>query len=130
MPHTDDGFLTPDEKKLCKILSYIDDNRKSSTTTTGYDLLSNFGKEVFQLLHRLSEKGFASYDQNKQCYYIKDAGIEALATTYNQEYRKKQQQKEAEKEKHQRDTALWVKIGVIGSIILSVIALLKSSISP
>ena len=91
-------ILTPDEKKFRQILLYVDDCGKNRLITDKNDMADQFGQGIFQILHRLEEKGWLEYNTERQCYYIKDAGIEALDTRLNPEYREKQQGKETKEE--------------------------------
>ena len=94
-----------DEKKFGKILSYIDQNRKRAIPTTREQLLNNFGEDVFQLTRRLEEKKFLEYNIRRECFYIKDAGINALNTIYNPKWieskeKEKIESKETEERRH------------------------------
>ncbi len=94
-----------DDKKFSQILSYINQNRKRAIPTTREQLLNIFGEDVFQLTRRLEEKKFLEYNIRRECFYIKDAGINALNTTYNQEWielkeKEKIESKEIEERRH------------------------------
>ena len=100
-----DDILNYDEKRFREVLRFIDNNRQRMIPTTGEDLIDNFGDDIFQTTRRLEEKQYVIYDKRKQCFYIKDAGIEALRTIYNIEWikqneKEKNEIKEIEERRH------------------------------
>lgn len=116
-----------DEKRIREILSYINENNLKSISTTGFELLGNFGDDAIRLLPILREKGFVEHDANKNCYSIKDAGIKKLETPQSSESNMEQQES---KEKASSSIPSWIKFGVIASIIISIAALVNSFVSP
>jgi hypothetical protein len=83
--------LTKDEKEFRKILSYVNDCKINREITDKPDMANQFGQGVFQYLDTLEERGWLHYNHQRQCYYIEDAGVEALETTLNPKYHFMQQ---------------------------------------
>lgn len=128
-PQDDDYALMADEKKIHDILSYINENHSKSILTTGFELLGSFGDDALRLLPILRDKGLVEHDTNKNCYFIKDAGIKALETN-NTESKKTQLEEQIQKEKNRTTIPSWIKLGVIVSIIISIAALTNSFLGP
>ena len=140
MSKANDDILTPDEKEFRKILTFINNCREKQMIATPEYLKDNFAYDVLQDVRRLIELELVEYNKKRECYYIKNAGIEALETIYNPEWRRqqekeKQEAKEAEERRHPEILAEQIKgnrrqrigiiiVGVIGSVGL-IIALLK-----
>ncbi|MFB5598550.1 MAG: hypothetical protein ACE5RJ_06015 [Nitrosopumilaceae archaeon] len=120
--------MSADEKKIQDILSYINDNHLKSIPTTGFELLGYFGGDAIRLLPILRDKGLVEHDATKNCYFIKNEGIEALGATSNTESKKEQQ--EFREEKAIGSIPSWIKLGVIASIIISIAALANSFARP
>ena len=119
--------LDPDEIIFRDILSFInEEGRKKRIAISKQDITNRFGDEIKQFLFRLREKQFLRYDEQDDIFYISDLGIKELDTTYNEDYRRSEHQKEIEKENLEKDKTLWMKIGITVTAITSVIAIIIS----
>ena len=141
MGKTNDGILTTGEKTFRKILKFINEQGRNGQTPLGpKDLQNYFDSKVLQDIYRLQEKKFVEYKKERNCYYITDSGIAALETTYNPEWRRRQEEekneaKQIEERRHQEILAeqrkgnkrQWTGISIAGIIGFAglIIALLK-----